>query len=413
MQNNLPCLTIVIPTLNRSETLFWSIKTVIEHDYINLKIIVSDNCSEDNTYDVVKQFTDKRLQYIKTPLRFTMMQHFEYVLNYTNEGYISILGDDDGFVPGSLSKVLQIINKHQPKAIGWRFGNYNWPGLPPHFMIPMSNYYRIVNAQKEIKRIFNQNIYQTVQFPSLYGGFISIDLINELKQKFNGVFFHSRIPDFFAGAFIAANVDTYIRLEYPVTLNATSKSSAGYATVNPNINQKAFEGLKVDEGNKPFHPSLKFIRCNVVPIAEALLRVNQLVPSFPKVSIQKIITETVIELAAESDENKFNEIKSGLIEMGKINNIEDFVESSLAKMVRKPSYHLVKEKYSPLSITLYVDSGKTNTSNVHEAVIFVNRIISQSTFRLFFSWQKYYCSMIQMSRYLSFKYLSSKRKYFK
>ena len=404
-----PLLTIVIPTLNRSETLFWTIRTVVEQGYGNLKIIISDNCSDDDTSEVVNRFLDERLEYRKTPQRFTMTQHFEYVLNYVNDGYISILGDDDGFLPNALEKVSFIIKKFKPVAIGWRFGNYNWPGLPCYFMIPMANYFRIIDSRKEIKRIFKESIYNTVRFPSLYGGFISMDLINDLKTKNNGIFFHSRIPDFFSGAFIAANTKQYIRLEFPITLNATSKHSTGYATVNTTADQRTFENLRSDEGNIPFHPSLKFIRCNVVPVAESLLQVNRLIPTFPKVSIEKVIDEIIIELAVESDCNKFLDIRNGLMEIGRLNNLELYVESALSKMSRYITPHKIKEKFSPISITLYVDSEKVGIANVYEAAAFAKEMISGKFFLLKYPVQKYICSVKQYFRYFILKYFSKKR----
>ncbi|MBC7889816.1 MAG: glycosyltransferase family 2 protein [Ferruginibacter sp.] len=407
-----PLLTVIIPTLNRIDTLYWTIKTVIAQEYKNLKIIISDNCSEDNIKELLQNFTDERISYTKTPQRFTMMQHFEYILNYADKGYISILGSDDGFLPGSIDKVVHIINKYPDiLAIGWRFGNYNWPGLPAFFMIPMANYYRVVNATSEIEKVFKKNIYQTICFPSLYGGFISVELIKQLKQKNDGVFFHSRIPDFFSGAFVAANVEKYIRLEFPVTLNATSKSSAGFATTRSNVDQRSFNDLLTDEGNAPFHPSLKFIRCNVVPIAEALLQVNRLVPSFPKVAIKKVLNEVMLELRQEEDRNKIAEMKDGLIEMGKRNGMEDYVNDMLAKLVHVSPSSAVKKKFSPLSSTLYMYTTETSIQNVEDACNFAAEVIPKEFVELKIAFLKNYFRFQSSCRYLYLKWFSGKRKY--
>ncbi|MDQ6756638.1 MAG: glycosyltransferase [Bacteroidota bacterium] len=413
MPNELtPLLTVIIPTLNRRDTLYWTIKTVIAQTYKNLKVIISDNCSEDDIKELLDYFEDKRISYIKTPERFTMMQHYEYILNYANEGYISILGSDDGFLPGSIEKVVNIINKHKNiPAIGWRFGNYNWPGLPPFFMIPMANYYRIVNAKKEIKKIFKESIYQTISFPSIYGGFISIELIKILRQRNNGVFFHSRIPDFFSGALIAASVQKYIRLEFPITLNATSKTSAGFATISSTVDQGPFNDLLNNEGNAPFHPSLKFIRCNVVPISDALLQVNNLVPSFPKIPIKKVIDEVIKEMTYEHDETKFKEIHDGVIEIGKRNHIENYVKDILSKVIHVPKPATIKKKFSPVSSSLYVDTTKTNINNVEDACNFAAEVLPKRFYLLKINFLKMYFKIIALVQFLYLKFFSSKRKY--
>ena len=41
--------TVIIPTRERAETLYYAIKTCVEQDYENLEIIVSDNASQDDT----------------------------------------------------------------------------------------------------------------------------------------------------------------------------------------------------------------------------------------------------------------------------------------------------------------------------------------------------------------------------
>lgn len=413
MTNDLgPHLSVIIPTLNRADTLYWTLKTVIAQDYKNLKIIVSDNWSDDDIQGLLSQFKDARISYIKTPERFTMMQHFEYVLNYVDKGYVSILGSDDGFLPGSVNKIVKVINKHQKiMAIGWRFGNYNWPGLPPFFMIPLGNYYRIVNARKEIEKVFKKNIYQTISFPSFYGGFISIELIKKIKQQNNGIFFYSRIPDFFAGALIAASVQEYIRLEFPITLNATSKSSAGFATINPSVDQRPFNELVTDKGNALFHPSLKFIRCNIVPIADALLQVNKLIPSFPKLSIKKVIDEVILELQHEPDHNKFLEIKEGLIEIGKKNDMEEYVNDNLSKIDHVPRSFTIKKKFSPLSSTLYIDTTGSGLDNVQDACNFAAQIIPEKFFLLRNNFLKNYFRIRAIVYFLYLKLFSSKRKF--
>lgn len=42
-----PKLNIIIPTINRADTLYWTLKTVLEQTYDNFEVIVSDNCSVD------------------------------------------------------------------------------------------------------------------------------------------------------------------------------------------------------------------------------------------------------------------------------------------------------------------------------------------------------------------------------
>jgi len=75
-----PLITVIIPTRERADTLETCLQTVVAQTYPNLKIIVSDNCSNDNTKDVVLSFDDKRITYLNTGRRLSMTHNWEFAI---------------------------------------------------------------------------------------------------------------------------------------------------------------------------------------------------------------------------------------------------------------------------------------------------------------------------------------------
>ena len=61
-----PKITVIIPTRERCDVLESSLRTVTSQDYDNLEIIVSDNCSTDDTEGVVRRANDQRIRYVRT-----------------------------------------------------------------------------------------------------------------------------------------------------------------------------------------------------------------------------------------------------------------------------------------------------------------------------------------------------------
>ncbi len=58
-------ITIMIPTYNQAKYISKAIESALSIDYQNLEVIVSDDCSTDNTKEVVSKYlADKRFQYI-------------------------------------------------------------------------------------------------------------------------------------------------------------------------------------------------------------------------------------------------------------------------------------------------------------------------------------------------------------
>jgi glycosyltransferase involved in cell wall biosynthesis len=90
-------VTALIPTKNRSKLLRRAISSVQNQNYKDVKIYVRDNCSTDDTQDVVKelQSTDARIQFLSLPKDIGVHENFREGLKSIDTEYFSILSDDD------------------------------------------------------------------------------------------------------------------------------------------------------------------------------------------------------------------------------------------------------------------------------------------------------------------------------
>ena len=60
-----PMVSVIIPTFNRAHLIGRAIKSVLNQTYQDFEIIVIDDGSTDNTGEIIRSFTDKRIKYIK------------------------------------------------------------------------------------------------------------------------------------------------------------------------------------------------------------------------------------------------------------------------------------------------------------------------------------------------------------
>ena len=58
-------ISIIIPTYNRAKIISKAIKSCLEQTYNSIEIIIIDDCSKDNTKEVIKKINDMRIKYIK------------------------------------------------------------------------------------------------------------------------------------------------------------------------------------------------------------------------------------------------------------------------------------------------------------------------------------------------------------
>ena len=93
---NQPSVTIAIPTYNRGGSyLKDALKSATSQTYQNLEIIVSNNCSEDDTEEIVKSFNDPRIRYFRQNTNIGMTNNLKFCLEQTKGDYFLLLADDD------------------------------------------------------------------------------------------------------------------------------------------------------------------------------------------------------------------------------------------------------------------------------------------------------------------------------
>ena len=96
MHKSFPLVTIGIPTYNRANsTLSLAINSACNQDYPNLEIIVSDNCSFDNTKEIVNAFNNERIKYIRQKINIGANNNYNACLNAAKGVYFLLLHDDD------------------------------------------------------------------------------------------------------------------------------------------------------------------------------------------------------------------------------------------------------------------------------------------------------------------------------
>src|SRR5947207_15491255 len=120
-------MTVIIPTRNRANTLRYALLTCTAQAYEDLEIIVSDNCSDDDTEAVVRSVNDPRVRYLKTPQRISMRANFEFALSHVNEGFVGFIGDDDGLLPDAVERAASFVARNGLKALAAVFAFHRRP----------------------------------------------------------------------------------------------------------------------------------------------------------------------------------------------------------------------------------------------------------------------------------------------
>jgi glycosyltransferase involved in cell wall biosynthesis len=89
-------VSIGIPTYNRANSyLKYALRSAVNQTYKNIEIIVSDNCSPDNTEMVVEEFNDPRIRYYRQKENIGPLNNRNFCLEQARGEYFVMLLDDD------------------------------------------------------------------------------------------------------------------------------------------------------------------------------------------------------------------------------------------------------------------------------------------------------------------------------
>jgi glycosyltransferase involved in cell wall biosynthesis len=106
-------LSICIPTYNRAKVLNKTLNALFtnpDFDQNLIEVIVSDNCSTDETAEVVAKYS--LAQYYKNDKNVKDF-NFSIALNYATGSYMKLFNDTLSFKKGALQKMLNSIEKHK------------------------------------------------------------------------------------------------------------------------------------------------------------------------------------------------------------------------------------------------------------------------------------------------------------
>ena len=250
---------IVIPTRERADVLGKCLATVLAEDDPDLRVIVSDNCSEDLTRDVVSAFADERVCYVRTGRRVSMTENWEFALSHVNDGWVSVLGDDDGLVPGALERVRSIIARTGVEAVRSAVCWYGWPsvldGTHGRLSIPRECGLDVRSSPHWLRAVRDGRVPYT-QLPVLYnGGFVSSAVLQRMRSS--GRIYHSCIPDVYSGLAIASVTPFYAYSWEPLAINGASAHSTGTAVFGKASAPSSTRFMS--EGNLPFHASVPML----------------------------------------------------------------------------------------------------------------------------------------------------------
>jgi glycosyltransferase involved in cell wall biosynthesis len=114
-----PLVSVCIPAYNSEETIGKTLDSIVNQDYSNIEIIISDNHSTDGTARIVKQYKKYNVKYYLNPLRpedlintSSVVSNFNYVISLAKGEYIAIYHSDDIYDSSIVRREAQFLQQN-------------------------------------------------------------------------------------------------------------------------------------------------------------------------------------------------------------------------------------------------------------------------------------------------------------
>ena len=105
----MPQVSVCIPTYNRAHFLVYSVNSVLSQTYKDFELIICDDGSTDNTSEVVSQWNDPRLRYIKQDKNIGRSKNMRSGFEASSGTYFIKFDDDDALTPEFLEKTVAVL----------------------------------------------------------------------------------------------------------------------------------------------------------------------------------------------------------------------------------------------------------------------------------------------------------------
>lgn len=383
-----PLFTVIIPQKNRAEYLIHTLKTCMIQDYPNFEIIVSDDYSEDNSVEVVRELMsrDSRIKLFAHETHLGMRDNFEFALNQVRDGYVLALGGDDGLVPGSIWRMFHILSSTKRELLTWTPAGFAYPdcegGKNIFFIKRKKNFgVKFIKSEAFLNKIASSFFYLSDDCPMFYvKGVASTSLIDRVKSRTKDHGFYScPTPDGFSGVVLAGEVEDYAFTYEPLSIIGNTKKSQGknYKRTDEK-SRKESEQFFNDNISRKMHPELasqEYSPLVTLMTADYLLTARDL-PGWPgkfeQISFEKLIKATFKFLERSNFDNEVlvRELKI-LKEIAKLHGLLDLFNELIISTKRRT----VKEKdiYGFLiTNSVRFEGTELNINNIFDASLATN-----------------------------------------
>ncbi len=121
---NKPKISVIMPSYNHRDYVGEAIKTVLAQDFQDFEFLIADDCSKDDSVEVIKKYEDPRIKHFFLKQNVGPTQILKMLIENAQGEYIALINSDDLWHKDKLSKQIQVLENDKNLAACFTWADF-------------------------------------------------------------------------------------------------------------------------------------------------------------------------------------------------------------------------------------------------------------------------------------------------
>jgi len=126
----MPMVSVVTVTYNSAKYIRQAIESILNSSFTNFELIVGDDCSTDNTWDIIKEFKDSRIVAYRNENNLKEYPNRNKAIQRAKGKYLIFIDGDDMIYPHGLEFMVKMLVANSDCGMAVMYPFLNWVFLP-------------------------------------------------------------------------------------------------------------------------------------------------------------------------------------------------------------------------------------------------------------------------------------------
>src|SRR6516162_7514022 len=116
---HVPRVSIGLPVYNGEKYIHLAVESLLQQDYTDFELIISDNASTDATQEICEELAakDARIRYSRNATNVGASKNFNHVFEVSNGEFFTWAAHDDVHLPGFLRRCVDVLDQARSTVV--------------------------------------------------------------------------------------------------------------------------------------------------------------------------------------------------------------------------------------------------------------------------------------------------------